>query len=112
MAGRADWEIHTLFAVWLAALFYALARPLARAWIELLWLASAAYLAVPVLNVLTTDRHLGRSLASGDWVFAGFDLTMLALAAAWAWMAVKLRRRLALADHGLPAGLASNKEGA
>jgi uncharacterized iron-regulated membrane protein len=50
MAGRADWEIHTLFAVWLAALFYALARPLARAWIELCGLASAAYLAVPLLN--------------------------------------------------------------
>ena len=98
--------------MWLAALFYALARPLARAWIELCGLASAAYLAVPLLNALTTDRHLGRSLASGDWVFAGFDLTMLALAAVLAWMAVKLRRRLAVTEQGLPAGQALDKEGA
>ncbi len=112
MAGRADWEIHTLFAAWLAALFYALARPLARAWIELCGLACAAYLAVPLLNALTTDRHLGRSLASGDWVFAGFDLTMLALAAVLGWMAVKLRRRLAVTEQGLPAGQALDKEGA
>lgn len=94
MPARADWEIHTLFAVWLASFFYTLARPLARAWVELLGLCALAFAAVPVLNVLTTDRHLLHSLAQGDGVMAGFDLTMLALAAVFAFMAWKLQRRL------------------
>lgn len=93
-ADRAAWELHTLFAVWLGTLFYAFARPLARAWVELLWGCSLVYALVPVVNTLTTNRHLGRSLPAGDWVFAGFDLTMLALAALFAVMAVKVHRRV------------------
>lgn len=94
MANRADWEFNCLFAVWLAGLFYALGRPLRRAWIELLWAASAAFALIPLLNALTTDRHLGKSLPQGDWVIAGFDLTMLALGSAFAFVAVKVTRRL------------------
>lgn len=92
---RAAWEMHCLFAVWLGTLFYAMARPLTRAWIELLWAACAGFALVPVVNLLTTNRHLGNTLSQGDWVLAGFDLTMLGLAALFAVMAVKVQRRLA-----------------
>jgi uncharacterized iron-regulated membrane protein len=95
MADRPEWEIHSLFAVWLGSLFYALARPLHRAWIELLWAACAAYALVPMINALTTHRHLLNTLPDRDWVFAGFDLTMWGLAAMLAVMAVKVQRRLA-----------------
>ena len=117
MADRAAWELHSLFALWLGTLFFAMARPLARAWIELLWAGCAAYALVPLVNALTTDRHLGRSLAEawqgGDWVFAGFDLCMLALALLLATMARKVQRRLApklaLGPQGMaaPAGEAA-----
>lgn len=91
---RPAWEVHSLFAVWLGTLFYALARPLHRAWIELFWAGCAAYALVPVVNALTTDRHLLNTLRAGDWVLAGFDLTMWGLAALLALMAVKVKRRL------------------
>jgi len=91
---RPAWEVHSMFAVWLGTLFYALARPLHRAWIELFWAGCVAYALVPVVNALTTDRHLLNSLRAGDWVFAGFDLTMWGLAALLALMAVKVTRRL------------------
>ncbi|PEQ13568.1 peptidase [Novosphingobium sp. PC22D] len=94
MADRAAWEFHSLFAVWLGTLFYALGRPLRRAWIELLWATSAAFALIPIVNALTTDRHLGVTLAQGDWVLAGFDLTMLGLGGAFAFTAVKVTRRL------------------
>lgn len=94
MADRAAWEIHSLFAVWLATLFFALSRPLHRAWIELLWAACAMYALVPVVNALTTDKHLVNTLRAGDWVLAGFDLTMVGTAVLFAWMAVKVTRRL------------------
>ncbi|MET4575497.1 PepSY-associated TM helix domain-containing protein [Ottowia thiooxydans] len=99
---RAAWEFHTLFAVWLGSLFYALARPLTRAWIELLWVGCLAYALVPLINALTTDRHLGRSLSAGDWEFAGFDLTMLALSALIAVIALKVQRRLKPEQPGIP----------
>ncbi|MDR2336225.1 MAG: PepSY domain-containing protein [Burkholderiaceae bacterium] len=94
MADRAAWEFHSLFAAWLGTLFLAMARPLARAWVELLWGSCIAFALVPVINALTTDRHLGNSLRAGDWVFAGFDLTQLGLAALFALMAVKVQRRV------------------
>lgn len=95
LGDRAAWEMHCLFATWLGTLFYAMARPLTRAWIELLWAACIGFALVPLVNALSTDRHLGRTLSEADWVLAGFDLTMLGLAALFAVMAVKVQRRLA-----------------
>ncbi|TDG08138.1 PepSY domain-containing protein [Paraburkholderia guartelaensis] len=89
---RAEAEINAFFAIWAATLFYALARPAKRAWIELLWFASALLALLPVLNALTTQRPLWRSLANGDWVYAGFDLMMWALAALHAALAIRTAR--------------------
>lgn len=47
-----------------------------------------------MVNALTTDRHLGVTLPNGDWVLAGFDLTMLALGIVFALSALKLRAKL------------------
>ena len=56
-------------------------------------------------GALTTDRHLGVTLPAGDWTLAGFDLTMLALGAAFGYMAVKVKRRwLAKMTDGAPTG--------
>lgn len=93
MADRAAWEMHALFLVWGWTLLYGALRPVKRAWIELLWMAVAVYASVPLINALTSHRHLGVSLANGDWGLAGVDLTMLAFAALFAWAAIKLRRK-------------------
>ena len=77
----------------LAAMFlYALTRPPERTRVEMLWLCAGAYALLPVLNALTTQRHLGRSLAQGDWIMAGCDLTALALGAIAASCALKVRQ--------------------
>lgn len=93
MAGRAAWEVHAMFLVWGAMLLHAALRPTRRGWIEQFRIAAAAFMLLPILNALTTDRHLGASLPAGDWVFAGFDLTMLALGlalAGCAWWVARL----------------------
>ena len=85
---RADWEIHLFFIVWAATLLLAILIPPRRAWIALFGLAASLLALLPVLNALTTDRPLWRSLHEGDWVFAGLELTSWALAAlcvALAW---------------------------
>lgn len=93
MPGRGDWEVHALFIAWALAFVHAALRPTMRAWLEQLCAAAVLFAAVPVLNALTSDRHLGVTLLHGDWVLAGVDLTMLAMAAAFAWAALKVQRK-------------------
>lgn len=97
-AGRAAWEAHAMFIVWAALLLHPIFRPAPRAWIEQLWLAAAAFGLLPLLNVLTTDRHLGVTLAAGVWELAGFDLTVLAVGLAFALASWRIGRR----SHALP----------
>lgn len=78
---RAQWEIHGLFLVWLGMLVHALIRPLHAGWREQLGLAGILLLGLPVLNLVTTERGFVVSLMAGDWLFVGFDLTCLVLAA-------------------------------
>lgn len=93
---RSDWEVHVMFLVWLATLLYPLTRQIMRGWVDLLWLAALAYGVLPVINAMTTDRHLANSLAQGDWLFAGVDLTFLTTGILFAAAAVKLQQRLRL----------------
>ena len=109
LAERAEWEIHVLFISWLAMLLYAFLRPPARVWRESLWIAAAAFALLPVVNAITTERHLIQSLSAGDWVFAGFDLCMLAFGLCFALTARVCRRRgrqTGMIDSAIPAGSA------
>lgn len=93
MAERAAWEANAIFLVWGQALLYAWFRNDTRkTWVELSWFAALAYALVPVINLLTTDKHLGVTLPAGDWVLAGFDLVMLGLAAAFVVIAVQVSK--------------------
>jgi len=92
-AGRSDREIAALFIAWGGVFVWAAVRPSARAWIEVLAVTAAAFALVPVVSALTTDRSLIASLANGDMVFAGFDLSMLLVAAGFGWAAAKAKRR-------------------
>lgn len=74
---RGLWEPQVLFCLWGLTLVYVAVRPVMRAWVELLAAASALFTLLPVLNVLTTQRHLGITLRHGDWALAGFDLVAL-----------------------------------
>ncbi|MEM1409833.1 MAG: PepSY-associated TM helix domain-containing protein, partial [Pseudomonadota bacterium] len=78
---RGSLEADAMFITWALTFVIAVVRPRALIWTELMWLACAAYAAVPLVNAITTDRHLVVSVMAGDWMMAGFDLTMLAIAA-------------------------------
>lgn len=93
MAQRAQYEVHGLFATWLALWLLAAWAGPAQAWRRLAWTAALGFGALPVLNLATTQRHLGQSLAAGDWAMAGFDLGALALGLGFALLALALQRR-------------------
>ncbi|MES2604473.1 MAG: PepSY-associated TM helix domain-containing protein [Pseudomonadota bacterium] len=88
---RADWETHAMYLTFALMLLYPVWRELEKAWIELLWLAAASYLLLPVVNAITTQRHLGISIPAGDWIMAGFDLTALACGVVFALFALRLQ---------------------
>lgn len=90
---RADWEIHSLFIAWGAIFTWTIARPVKQAWVETLATCAALYTLVPVVNALTTPRGLIPSLTARDWIFAGFDLSMLAMATACGFTAWKVATR-------------------
>ncbi len=79
LSARADWEIHSLFLAWLACQLYTLLRPHKSVWSELFWLAAVAYMMIPLINQITTDRGLLVSIQRQDWTFVGFDLSCLFL---------------------------------
>lgn len=88
LAARAVLEADALFAAWAATFIHAALRPSAAlAWREQAGAAALAYALLPVINAITSERHLVRSLATGDGVMAGFDLCALVLAAAFACLA-------------------------
>jgi len=47
---------------------------------------------MPILNALTTNKHLGVTLNHGDWQYAGFDLTMLFIGFLFVFAALKFKQ--------------------
>jgi|GEM_PF-3177508 hypothetical protein len=92
MADRANAEVYVFFAVWSATLLFAMTRSARRAWIELLWLAAGLLSLLPLLNAVTTQRPLWRSILEGDPVFAGFEQMLWAFAALHAVLALRVAR--------------------
>ena len=111
LAGRADLEAIGFFSAWLLAMFHPMLRPIGRAWVEQLVFAALLYGTLPLVNAATTGRHLGTTLANGDWILAGFDLTVLGVGLLLAWMARLVGRRSpSSAQSPVPEHAASARE--
>ena len=106
LAQRADLEAGCFFLAWLLAILHPMLRPVGRAWTEQLGFAALLYAALPIVNAATTSSHLGISLPQGDWILAGFDLTMLAvglLLALTAWHVGQRQPNNAVSEHAVAA---------
>ncbi len=95
LAERADAEGWCFFLGWALMLLHAALRPESKAWREQFALAAVLFALLPLLNGLTTDRHLLASLPAGDWSMAGMDLGLLATGLVCAGLALYLQRRAA-----------------
>ncbi|RZA29134.1 MAG: PepSY domain-containing protein [Proteobacteria bacterium] len=92
MASRAQWEIHVFFIAWAVCLIHPLLRRGRQAWVDQFLAGALMFALLPALNLLTTRRHLGITIAHGDWVRAGFDLGLLVIGAILAAIAWKVAR--------------------
>lgn len=93
MADRADWEVNILFLTWAFMIVFAFYRSVKKAWIESLYIVSLSLAFIPILNFLTTNKHLGITLVQGDFVLAFVDITMLIFAFVFAFVGFKLQRK-------------------
>jgi uncharacterized iron-regulated membrane protein len=91
MVNRVNWEANVMFISWVILLIYPAFRPANKAWSEQLQLAALAYMALPLVNILTTDKHLINSMVQQDWGLAAFDLTFLAVGGCFAFSAYKYK---------------------
>ncbi len=81
MAQRADWEIRCFFIAWALCLLHPLVRQPHQAWIEQLSMAALLYAGLPLFNFTLPGSHLFSTLAGGQWLLAGMDMSLLACAA-------------------------------
>jgi uncharacterized iron-regulated membrane protein len=93
LAERDVWQERVFWSTWLLALVHAAYRsapvPQARiapAWREQCWAVCALSLSAAVLNWVATGDHLLRTIRTGYWPVAGFDLVLLGTAAL-SWLA-------------------------
>jgi len=107
---RAEREILVFFLTWLAALLAAFIYPKRAMWTAQLYAGAIAFWLVPIVNGLTTQRHLIASIGAGDWPLAGVDLMCIVLGlglglAGWrlqCWKAPATRKRASSAVAPLP----------
>lgn len=93
LANRREWEVHVMFIAWALTFAYPVFRPIRKAWVEILGLAAALYMLIPVINALTTNRHLAVTIPYGDWVLAWIDIVFVITGLLFATVAYKVSRR-------------------
>ena len=94
---RLNWEIRIFFSIWLMTFFYAMIRSHRQAWLELLMVASIAFVLLPIVNFMTGGQALWNSILHDQWMIASFDLAMWILAALFAYAFYKVKKH-----QGLP----------
>ena len=90
---REDREIQVFFLVWLISLIHGLLRPHRQGWSEQVAATSLLWLAVPIVNIFTTNSHLFSALAWQHPAIASFDLVCLILAALGGYTLWRLQRK-------------------
>jgi uncharacterized iron-regulated membrane protein len=102
MASRAEWEIHVFFIAWAVCLTHPLLRRGRQAWVDQFAVGALMFALLPVLSFLTTQRHLGVTIAGNDWARAGFDLGLVTIGAVLATIAWQIARYRGAAPIGRP----------
>jgi len=92
MKGRAQWEIHVLFLAWGAAAVLALVRRPTLVWPALLGATGMLLGLLPAYNLFAFPAGGLASLGVGDPLPAGVDATMLAFAAGYVAVALRVVR--------------------
>ncbi|MEW7850649.1 PepSY-associated TM helix domain-containing protein [Massilia aurea] len=118
MAQRSNAEANWFFIAWGAAALLAQIRPTRAMWRFQLMVGAVLMAGIPVLNMFTTESHLGVTLFGGAGLgkVAAFDLVVLLLGAllGWAawWLGQKAKKKAAAQQPMASTGTTSKMEAA
>lgn len=73
MIERSTAEIDVFFGTWLGAIFYSLARPIKKAWSELLLIAAAGYSLLPLLDLLINKDWIMNALKHQNLIYISVE---------------------------------------
>jgi uncharacterized iron-regulated membrane protein len=95
LENRAEAEIRWFFIAWGVAALLAHIRPNRCMWQGQLGVGGLLFSVLPLLNIFTTNSHLGITLfkGKGPWAVAGFDLFVLGFGLAMIYAAKSLGHR-------------------
>lgn len=93
IANRGSWEINALFISLAAFMLYPFLRPLKKFWVEMLLAAAILCFAIPIINTITTDKHMVATIIAQDWTLFSFDLTILAFGLLFIFAAYRVQQR-------------------
>ncbi len=99
---RSAWEINALFFSLLAFMIFPFLRPLKKFWVEMLIAAAVLFFAVPIVNAITTDKHIIATAIAQDWTLLTFDLLMLIFGAKFLFAAYRVNQRQASPTKKIP----------
>jgi uncharacterized iron-regulated membrane protein len=74
---RSAFEINIFLITWLAVTCYAVTRPIKRAWQELLLVAGAGYLLLPLLDVYMDSRWFIQAWNNQNLIYLSVELAMI-----------------------------------
>ena len=75
--GRSDIEINVFFTIWLVAACYSLARPIKKAWAELLLVATIGYCALPILDFYINKQWLIDAILHQNFIYLSVEFALL-----------------------------------
>jgi uncharacterized iron-regulated membrane protein len=95
-ASRQDWEINGFFIAWLVALVHALFFRNRGAWLHQLFVCGALFMALPVLDQLTSPVGLWHAVSHADALRLSFDGMCLLLGVLFFTGAIYIRKKQAI----------------
>lgn len=95
MENRMTMEANVMFGLWLLIALYTLFRPRQFIARDIFAFGAVICLALPLINSLTSQRHLGITLIRGDWALAGVDLGVLICGALFGLLANRTHKNIA-----------------
>jgi len=90
---RAAWEAHILFLAWAAAIALACVVAPVRMRRGCLLATGVAFLALPILNGITTSHHVVAAASAGQWSLAAVDMGFLLIGLTFSAAFLRDRRR-------------------
>lgn len=93
LEGRAEWEIHYFFIVWLVAFIYPLLRGVKQSWQELSFITGLSYLALPVVSIFSTSRNIIHYQYDRDATLLFMDLLLFFTGGLFIYIARVVKRK-------------------